>query len=505
MRFDIVTGRFEEVSAFANKLAVIGSDRALHWSQLQYEVEVLADRIAVLELPEGEPILIRGHKEAGMVVAMCACMRLNRPYVPLDTVVPLERVRRIRIATGASLLIDHSDAAPLDIAPMVWARAGQFRSDRPVLTGLVPDRPHDPIRYIIFTSGSTGEPKGVRITREAAVAFLEWMTCDFGFTPDDVFVNQAPFSFDLSVYELFTSLHMGATLLLNDAVTAKDAPRFLDRVRAYGGSAWVSTPTFAYLYLTDPGFTGERVPTLRHFLFCGEALPKATAQRLLERFPMARVLNTYGPTEATVATTLIDVTSEVLARYTDMPVGFPKRDSVIRCVTTDGVPATKEAPGEIEIIGNHVSIGYLNNDALNAERFFEAGGQRAFRTGDYGWLQDGILFFTGRRDEQVKLNGFRIELGDIAACMLAVPGVADAIAVPLRSGEAVKRIVGFARPLPGFDAEAVLSDVRERMRRELPAYMVPADVMLVDAFPVNNSHKTDRQALIKLYLSRGRG
>lgn len=504
MRFNIVTGKFEEVGMGAHKPAVIGSDRTLTWAQLQAEAEAIAARITRLDLPPGEPVLIRGHKEAGMVAAICACISLNRPYVPLDVVVPLERVRRIRSATGASLLIDHSLEAPLDLVPITWCRAGESRSDQPILPGLVPDRPHDPIRYIIFTSGSTGEPKGVRITREAAQAFLHWMTNDFGFTTDDVFVNQAPFSFDLSVYEIFTSLHLGATLLLNDAGTAKDAPRFLDRVRAHGGSVWVSTPTFAYLYITDPGFTGGQVPDIRHFLFCGEALPKATAQRLLERFPQARVLNTYGPTEATVATTLIDVTPEVLARYTDMPVGFPKRESVIRCTTPDGGPATKEAPGEIEIIGEHVSIGYLNNDALNAEKFFETDGRRGFRTGDYGWFQDGVLFFTGRRDEQVKLNGFRIELGDIAACMLTTPGVADAIAVPLKSGDAVKRIVAFARPVPGTDEGALLPALREQLQRGLPAYMVPADLILVDAFPVSSSHKTDRQALIKLYTSRGR-
>ncbi|MBP7513581.1 MAG: AMP-binding protein [Flavobacteriales bacterium] len=246
------------------------------------------------------------------------------------------------------------------------------------------------------------------------------------------------------------------------------------------------------------------MPSVHSFLFCGESLPKMTAQRLLDRFPQARVLNTYGPTEATVATSLIDVTREVLTKYPDMPVGYAKRECTIRTTTPDGVVATKEAPGEIEIIGPHVSIGYLNNDALNAEKFFEVDGQRAFRTGDYGWFQNGILFFNGRRDEQVKLNGFRIELGDITAQMLTVPGVADAIAVPLKAGETVKKIVGFVRPAPGTDRAVVRGAIEERLRKELPAYMVPADLMFVDAFPVNSSHKTDRKALIEAYLKRVR-
>ena len=503
MRFNIVTARFEEVDTASSKPAVVGSDRYLSWGALIKEADAMVARISALGLTKGHPVVIRGHKEADKVVSMVACMMLDHPYIPLDLVVPEERVRRILDITGSQLVIDCSAQPPAyDVS--VIAPSGLDR-DRPVdATKGIPYRSEDPIRYIIFTSGSTGEPKGVRITREAAGAFLRWMCNDFGFSADDVFVNQAPFSFDLSVYELFTSLHIGGTLLLNDGDTAKDSKRFLERVKQYGGSVWVSTPTFAYLYLTEPDFTGEQVPSVHSFLFCGESLPKMTAQRLLDRFPQARVLNTYGPTEATVATSLIDVTREVLAKYPEMPVGYTKRECTIRTTTPDGAVATKEAPGEIEIIGPHVSIGYLNNDALNAEKFFEVDGQRAFRTGDYGWFQDGILFFNGRRDEQVKLNGFRIELGDITAQMLTVTGVADAIAVPLKAGETVKKIVGFVRPAPGTDMAVVRGAIEERLRKELPAYMVPADLMFVDAFPVNSSHKTDRKALIEAYVKRAR-
>ncbi|MBL0126163.1 MAG: AMP-binding protein [Flavobacteriales bacterium] len=504
MRFNIVSGRFEETDGSPERAAVIGSDGALTWSAFKTRCEALAAMISALDLPAGHPVMVRGHKEAEMVCAMTACMMLGHPYIPLDVVVPMDRVMRIRAITGAALIIDQTDERFVDHVPFVLQNGKVRRNPEVLIEAGVPDRPADPIRYIIFTSGSTGEPKGVRITREAAGAFLEWMVNDFGFTPDDVFINQAPFSFDLSVYELFTSLHSGATLLLNDAGTAKDSRRFLDRVNEYGGSVWVSTPTFAYLYLTEPSFTGGELPTIHSFLFCGEALPKMTAQRLLDRFPAARVLNTYGPTEATVATSLIDVTLDMLAKYADMPVGRPKRDSIIRTRTDDGSVATKEAPGEIEIIGSHVSIGYLNNDELNAEKFFVDEGQRGFRTGDYGWFQDGILFFNGRRDEQVKLNGFRIELGDIGAQMLLVPGVADAIAVPLKSGDVVKRIVGFIRPAPGAEATALRGHVATHLERSLPAYMIPADLMFVDAFPVNSSHKTDRMALIDLYIKRPR-
>lgn len=501
MRFNIVTAKFEDQGVSPRKLAVAGSDRDLTWAALEAEATSLAGQIASFNLPAGTPVLIRGHKAADMVVAMVACMMLDLPYVPLDISIPDERVRGICAITGAQLAIDTWGTFPADVA--IAMELGVLRKGQPVNAAQHTfDRPGDPVRYVIFTSGSTGEPKGVPITREAAGSFLEWMVKDFGLSDSDVFVNQASLSFDLSVYELYTSLHLGASLLLNDAETAKDAPRFLSRISRYGGSVWVSTPTFAYLYLTDPGFTGDLLPSLHSFLFCGESLPTMTATRLLDRFPRSRVLNTYGPTEATVATTMINVTREALKKYGDMPVGYPKRDTVVRTVVPDGSTASKENPGEIEIIGRNVSIGYMGMDALNATKYFVENGIRGFRTGDYGWFMDGILFFSGRRDEQVKLNGFRIELGDIAAQMLLVPGVADAIAVPLRRGGEVKRIIGFVRAEPGKQVNELKPLVHAHLIERLPLYMVPADLVFIEAFPVNSSHKTDRQALIDFYLAR---
>ncbi len=502
MRFDIVAARFEDVDIDPDKLALVGSDRDLTWREFRTEVLATAERISALHLPKGAPVAIRGHKEAGMVVAMMACMTLDHTYIPIDVMIPMERVERMLAIAGAQLLIDFSgDQLPHGCPTLL--EDGSVLHEGTAPANILPFRSEDPLRYIIFTSGSTGEPKGVCISRAAAKAFLLWMCSDFGFTAQEVFINQAPFSFDLSVYELFTSIHSGATLLLNEAETAKDSARFLARLNQYGGTVWVSTPTFAYLYLTEPRFNGEDAASIQTFLFCGEALPKMTAKRLLDRFPKSRVLNTYGPTEATVATALVDVTTEVLARYPDMPVGAPMRGSQLRTETPVGKEATKDAPGEILIIGDNVSTGYLGNDALNEEKFFISDGKRGFRTGDYGWFEDGLLFFNGRKDEQVKLNGFRIELGDITAQLLSVPGVADAIAVPLTAGGAVKRIIGFVRPIPGDATEAELRlRINDRLKKELPDYMVPGDISFVDAFPVSSSHKTDRKALIAGYLAQ---
>ncbi len=168
MRFDIVSGQFEETDGAPDKPAVIGSDGVLSWSVFKTRCESLAAMISVLGLPAGHPIIVRGHKEAEMVCAMTACMMLGHPYIPLDVVVPMDRVMRIRAITGSSLIIDHTDEGFANDVPFVIQRGMVRRNAAAAMGAGVPDRPSDPIRYIIFTSGSTGEPKGVRITREAA-------------------------------------------------------------------------------------------------------------------------------------------------------------------------------------------------------------------------------------------------------------------------------------------------------------------------------------------------
>jgi D-alanine--poly(phosphoribitol) ligase subunit 1 len=322
---------------------------------------------------------------------------------------------------------------------------------------------------------------------------------DFGLKTAEVYMNPASFSFDVSMYELYGFLINGGTLVLNTEVEYKNPNLFLERIKKYACTVWVSTPTFAYLYLSDPRFNGKHLPALKTFLFCGESLPKKTAKMLLERFPGSRVLNTYGPTEATVATTLIEVTSEVLEKYKDMPVGYAKYTSE---VVIDNETQDQTEPGEIIITGDNVSIGYFNNPELNKEKYFIRNGKRSFRTGDYGYYKDNILFFSGRKDEQVKLHGYRIELGDINTQIAKHPKVKEAVTVPLKVGDTVKKLISFVQ-LKEQEANVtpLKTDIIETIKKVLPEYMIPGDIMMVSEFPVNNNLKIDKSKLIELYMA----
>jgi D-alanine--poly(phosphoribitol) ligase subunit 1 len=498
MKFDFFINSFDESVAAAHKLAVAGSDRDLNWLELQQEVEKLCNVFTDLGIPAGHPVMMRGHKEAAFIAAMLACAKCNIPYVPLDDIVPLERVKKIQAVTGSQVLIRFGERGedpefPIEVSGAfeVMRNSGADFSKENIFWF-----PDDPLFYIMFTSGSTGEPKGVQITRKAICSYLDWMERDYGFTGADVFINQAPFSFDLSVYEVMFSMHLGAGLILNPNTVAKSTVEFVKRIRKYQGSVWVSTPSFAYQFFLEPGFTGANLPGLRTFLFCGEELPNRTARKLLELFPQARVLNTYGPTEATVSTTLVNIDKNMAEAHGTLPVGYPKYTCEILIENEEKDPSS---PGEIVIAGDNVSIGYLKNPELNKEKFYLHKGKRAYRTGDFGYLKDGMLFFLGRQDDQVKLNGYRIELGDISAQLCQLELVDDAVCVPLRSGTAVKRIVAFVK-LKGDAGPGSKEQIITGLRTRLPEYMIPGDIKFVTEFPHSSNHKIDRKKLIEQYL-----
>lgn len=496
MRFNVVEKQFEELNTTPDKLAIAGSDFDCSWSTFKTLVDAKRELLLSLNIPKGHPVVVYGHKQVEFIVSVAACIQLELPYIPVDVLNPVDRINKIKEVTGSKVMINCFDQEP-PVGFDIELRKGQVLTNNESEFGAaVYHREEDPIVYIIFTSGSTGEPKGVQITRSAVGSFQEWMEKDFGFDSSDVFVNQAPFSFDLSVYELMTFMHLGAGIILNQADDSKDPDVFLDRVQKYQGSIWVSTPSFAYIYLKVERFLEEQLPSLKHFLFCGESLPKRTASILLDIFPNGRVINTYGPTEATVATTIVDVTKEVLESHQEMPVGISKRDSEL---LIDNEANNPEEVGEIIIVGDNVTIGYFKNETLNAEKCFKHNGKRAFRTGDYGYLKNGMLFFAGRRDEQVKLNGYRIELGDITAHLEEMTLVNEAVTIPLRIKGEVKKIISFVT-LKGEEKTEAIQQIDEELKEKIPYYMQPAKIIAIDELPVSSNHKIDKKKLTEMFM-----
>ena len=459
------------------------------YSELLVRSNAVASSFA-RDLPaDRTPVAILGHKEHEMLVGFVASIKSGHPYIPLDSSLPAPRIESIVESAGSVLYsVEQIEALQAE---------GDAAAPRPVRVG------QDDLWYIIFTSGSTGEPKGVMITRACLESFVSWTLAEQRFgTGQEVFLNQAPFSFDLSVMDLYSSLASGGTLfsITQDEIAA---PRKLfDTLGTSGVTVWVSTPSFARMCLMQPNFDQAMLPKARKFWFCGETLAPEVAAELTRRFPGAEVWNTYGPTEATVATTSIQITPDVLARFNPLPVGRVKPGSRVSIRDQDDRLVPAGSRGEIVIAGPNVGLGYFRRPDLTDRAFLEIDGQRAYRTGDAGHFENDLLFFEGRLDFQIKLHGYRIELGDIESNLHKLSDIRDAVVLPaMRDGRA-EYLVAFA--ILKVQQHAGDFETSQRLRRELaehlPDYMVPRKFVFLPEFPTTPNGKVDRQKLAQSIL-----
>ncbi len=472
-----------------DRLAHVSRNRSLTYGELIRQSDIVAAYLAETLPGDSAPVIVQGHKEPEMLIAFLGAIKAGHPYSPIDSATPPQRAERILAISGALLTLTPERVADL----ITHSNAPAFRrDDQP--------KPDDPF-YIIFTSGSTGEPKGVLITHGCLESYLDWMLEEQVFSEQrETFLNQAPFSFDLSVMDVYCSLVTGGTLFsLNQIEIANPAQLYRALTRSET-TVWVSTPSFAQLCLAERTFAEAMLPRLRKFLFCGETLTPEVASALLDRFPRAAVWNLYGPTEATVATTSIRIVPAVLARYRSLPVGYPRPASRVLVVDDDGQPVADGERGEIVIAGPNVSPGYVNRPDLTARAFFRMNGLRAYRTGDWGRYQDHLLFCEGRSDGQIKLHGHRIELGDVESHLQALPGVRDAIVVPqVKEGQAEWLAAFVIMNEATHDREFEVSRLlRSRLAERLPAYMLPRKFYFLSAFPLTANGKADRRKLAEV-------
>lgn len=470
-------------TAAPETIAHISGDTVLTYGQLRRDSDAVASYLTRHLGNDCSPIAVLGHREPEMLIAFLSAAKSGRPYVPIDTALPRTRIDQILTSSRAALVLTPDEIRRLSTVPP----SGHT----------TPVEKNDPF-YILFTSGSTGEPKGVIITLACLEHFIRWMLTEQQFSKgEEVFLNQAPFSFDLSVMDLYCSLTTGGSLFSISRDLVENPKKLYRGLGMSGITTWVSTPSFAQMCLVEDKFDETMLPRVRRFLFCGETLAPQTATQLLARFPRAQVWNMYGPTEATVATTSIQIDAAILEKYSPLPVGRVMPNTTIFIVDENGTELSCNERGEIIIAGPNVSPGYLGSPELTARVFFNYHGCRAYKTGDVGRFRDTLLFFEGRMDEQIKLSGYRIELGDVEANLRALPEVRDAVVIPvIRSGtaESLAAFVSLVTRNETSDFK-LAQKLRGQLGERLPAYMLPRKFIFLDVFPMTSNGKVDRTAL----------
>lgn len=441
-------------------------------------------------------IAVYGHKNPYMLVCFLALVKSGRGYCPIDVSVPEERVDMILqcLDSEVCFALEPFDGAGKTILSL--ERIKELVQTETEEIGEAYALKGDEVYYMIFTSGSTGVPKGVMITRDNLEHYLDWsvtLGTDEQCKRGRVFLNQAPFSFDLSVMDLYTCLACGGTLWTLDKETQQDYKLLYASLEQSGITVFVSTPSFAEVCLSDPVFCAQRLPNLQLFLFCGETLTNQTVKKLRRRFPEAVIVNTYGPTESTVAVTEVVVDDRLAEDVSPLPVGRAKPGTWIEIQDEDGIVLPDGEKGEIHILGDTVSAGYYKNAEGTEKAFYRTrrDGQtvRGYHTGDEGYLSEGMLFYCGRLDLQIKLHGYRIEIEDIENNIVKLDGVRQAVVIPSIRKGTVKSLTAYVV------AENPDMDFKEALGAYLPVYMIPKKFVCLDQIPMTNNGKADRKRL----------
>lgn len=460
------------------RVAVRHKDEELTYQQLMDE----SSKLAHLLQDNHKPLIVYGHMSPYMLVGMIGAIKAGCGYVPIDTSVPSERVNMIInkvqpdiIFNTSDTQLNHSNIQELTIQSIQDSDNPTLFDSQIGLTDVV---------YTIFTSGSTGEPKGVQIEYASLIEFAKWMVSLNESEGSQEWLNQAPFSFDLSVMAIYPCLTSGGTLNLVDKEMI-NKPKLLNEMLVNTPiNAWVSTPSFMEMCLLLPNLNESSYPSLNHFFFCGEILPHRTAKALLDRYPSAVVYNTYGPTEATVAVTGIKLTPEVIETYNPLPVGVSRPNTSL--FTTD--------EGELVIKGNSVSLGYLDNKEKTDAVFNFEDGLRIYHTGDKAIEKDGQWFIQGRIDFQIKLNGYRMELEEIETQLRQSEFVRETVVVPVYKNNKVIHLIGAVVPTEEVrDDLEMTRQIKSELKSRLPEYMIPRKFVWMKQLPLTSNGKLDRK------------
>ncbi|MDP4161800.1 MAG: D-alanine--poly(phosphoribitol) ligase subunit DltA [Bacillota bacterium] len=482
------------------KGAFISNGSQLSYGDLWEQSEKIASYLLKQSLKKASPILVYGHMEPSMLVSFLASVKAGHPYIPIDTSIPMERVVKICESSGAELLINATNQElPAKLPSVRILPFHKLNGHEPIEKAVSADFwvKDDENFYIIYTSGSTGNPKGVQISANNLESFVSWMLRDFPINGQLRFLNQAPFSFDLSVMDLYPALASGGTLhAVTKEMIAKPKVLF-EELKRSNIQVWTSTPSFVQMCLMDPSFKEDLLPELSVFLFCGEILPATVSRQLLERFPKAKIFNTYGPTEATVAVTLVEVTPELLDNYPTLPVGKEKSDMRI-IIVDENVQEVKDGEkGEIIIVGPSVSKGYLGQPELSKKAFFTYDGEMAYRTGDAGYIENDMLFYKGRLDFQIKLHGYRMELEEIEHHIAKSRYVKAVVIVPFTLNEKIEYLIAAIIPAKhSFEKEFQLTAaIKKELSDALPSYMIPRKFAYYEELPMTANGKVDRKQI----------
>ncbi|HEX3559069.1 MAG TPA: amino acid adenylation domain-containing protein [Pyrinomonadaceae bacterium] len=498
---------------------IVGTHRdhaALVWSARDVvtfgELDRLSDKAALFlrrqGVHKGDRVCIRLDKCTLAYAIIIACLKTGAPYFVVDPSNPAARVAHILDRCMPSLIFTAREPA-LDIADrrvVVVDREEQFAA-----LDLAGDGAFEPEAdivgtdpaYIMFTSGSTGFPKGAVMSHANLLNFIRWAGGEFSVTPDDIFTSVNPLYFDNSVFDFYASIMNGASLAPFDAATMRDPYLVLRRIDELRCTIYFSVPSLLIYFQTLKLITPSAFAHVRAVVFGGEGYPKTKLRELFDCLhARAELVNVYGPTECTCICTSYRVTE---ADFDDLngypPLGGPIPNFSFTILNERDEAAAPGEVGELYLGGPCVGLGYFNDPEITRAAFPQNPlnpyhHERLYRTGDLVRLSadDGKVYFVGRKDSQIKHQGYRVELGEIEYALCRVPGVDEAVALHTML-DGVSLIVAVAASRDGLTPDVI----RKELLKAVPAYMIPGRVDVLERLPKNDNGKIDRKLLKTRY------
>ncbi|MDO6581528.1 amino acid adenylation domain-containing protein [Photobacterium sp. 2_MG-2023] len=484
----------------------IGNHPGLTYKDYQNRVQAMTSVLVHHQVRKGDMVAILMDRSPDMLTAIFGTQKAGAAYLPIDPGYPAERIEFMLQDSGVNVIIADTDYIN-KVSGNFTIINGNNLTDTPdssAETSLNPDS----LAYMIYTSGSTGQPKGVMIEHRSVINRIEWMQERYPLDETDVILQKTPISFDVSVWELFWWSITGASVALLPPGAHKDPKEIINAIRTQKVTTLHFVPSMLQPFLeileAKPELISE-LSSLRRVFTSGEALPPARVNQFRQVFSALgnqapALINLYGPTEATVDVSYFEFLPETQNDRVDcVPIGYPIQNTQLRIISHHGMRQPVGVAGELQIGGIGLARGYHNKPELTAEKFISDEGKRWYKTGDLArWMSDGSIEYLGRIDNQVKIRGNRIELGEIQNTLTQIEGISSAEVIPEKNASDNFHLCAYY-VTDGQTFED--NDLRTHLEGFLPEFMVPSKFIAVSHIPVTPNGKADRRALSAMAIA----
>lgn len=489
----------EAAERFPEKEAVVSVRRRMTYQELKEEALYICGKLQKEGAGKGKTVAVLMEKGWEQVTAVYGILFAGAAYLPIDIHNPQERIEKILRDSGTEIILTQRGAEN----QMGWLKKWKTlpvcgQKDEEVVQQ-VKNVPED-LAYIIYTSGTTGMPKGVMISHRNAINTILDINSRYQITENDIAFGISNLHFDLSVYDIFGLLSAGGTIVLPDPERVKDPAHWIEILNIEKITVWNSVPAFVEMMIEYEEHQKKlHTKTLRLILMSGDWVPVSLPGRIRNVLKDVKILALGGATEASIWSNCFEVPEHIPEEWRSIPYGKPLANQRYYILDQNMENCPDWVPGNLYIAGTGVAKGYLNDKEKTVEKFviYPKTGERLYCTGDVGrYWKDGNIEFMGRVDNQIKINGYRVELGEIEALLREIDGVIDAVAFMGKSN--FKEAICAALVESDKEQEREKSFYREILKEKLPSYMIPSEYIKVEAIPLNTNGKKDIQKIINL-------